>query len=201
MIENHADIPGATPIDDMSGLKIKSLTTRKQLYEEEFKNTVKAITNYMIKKPTRRIAPFTLTWALKLHKEMFGDVWAWAGKIRKTEKNIGLKPFLISTALENLLRDLQTWGNSGMDLIEQAARLHHRAVQIHPFDNGNGRWARLLANIWLKQGGAPVTMWPEDNMVKGTSKIRGKYLKAIKSADNGDYDDLIEIHKYYSTKL
>ena len=200
MIDTHSNIPCATPIDDVSGLRIKSLTTREQLYEAEFQNTVKAINKYLARKPTRRMAPFTLAWVIKLHKEMFGDVWNWAGKIRETEKNIGMKPFQIMPALENLLRDLETWKNTGMDLIEQATRLHHKAVQIHPFDNGNGRWARLLANIWLKQHAEPLTQWPDKDMSEGTSTIRGDYLKAIKSADKGYYKDLIELHKRYTPK-
>ena len=44
-----------------------------------------------------------------------------------------------------------------IDLSEQAVLLHHRAVQIHPFENGNGRWSRLLANIWLKKHAHPIT--------------------------------------------
>ena len=198
MIETGSNIPGATPIDDVSGLRIKSLTTRQQLYEAEFRNTVKVINKYLARKPTRRMAPFTVAWIVKLHKEMFGDVWRWAGKIRQTEKNIGIKPYQIKPALENLLQDLVAWQDSGMDLVEQATTLHHRAVQIHPFDNGNGRWARLLANIWLKQNGRPLTHWPDKDMSEGTSSIRGDYLKAIKSADKGSYKDLIELHKRYT---
>lgn len=200
MIESHLDIPGATPIDDMSGLKIKSLTMRQQLYEAEFSNTVKAINKYLARKPTRRMAPFTLSWVIKLHREMFGDVWAWAGKIRKTQKNIGLElePYQIEPALVDLLKDLLAWKNSGLDLIEQAVLLHHKAVQIHPFDNGNGRWARLLANIWLKQNNGPLTLWPDKDMFEGKSNIRDEYIKAVKSADKGNYDELLELHKSYT---
>ena len=90
------------------------------------------------------------------------------------------------------------WGNSGMDLIEQAAMLHHKAVQIHPFENGNGRWARLLANIWLKLHDAPVTRWPDSEISSGASFIREDYLNAIKAADNYDYKLLIELHKQYT---
>ena len=56
-----------------------------------------------------------------------------------------------------------------------AVHLHHRAVQIHPFLNGNGRWARLLANILLKLHKAPLTEWPEE-AIGATSVIREEYL-------------------------
>ena len=197
-MEKILHIPGATPIDDISGLKIRSISTLDQLYEVEFENTAKAISKYMARKPTKRMAPFNLNWIKKLHREMFGDVWVWAGKIRQTEKNILIKPFQIETSLQDLLDDLFVWQESDMDLIEQAALLHHRAVKIHPFDNGNGRWARLLANIWLKQNSGAVTDWPEKDMTKGTSKIRDEYLKALQTADNGSYDKLIDIHRRYT---
>ncbi|MBN2211295.1 MAG: hypothetical protein JW709_07855, partial [Sedimentisphaerales bacterium] len=80
-MDRHNEIPGATPPADISGMKIKGVTTRSRLYEYEYRNTLKAIYKYLSGKPSRRMAPFTLAWALKLHKEMFGDVWAWAGKI------------------------------------------------------------------------------------------------------------------------
>jgi len=198
MIDKIPHIPGATPIDDISGLKIRSINTLGQLYEAEFENTAKAVSKYLVSKPTNRMAPFNLNWIKKLHREMFGDVWTWAGKIRQTEKNIGIKPFQIETSLQDLLDDLFVWQNRDMDLIEQAATLHYKAVFIHPFDNGNGRWARLLANIWLKKNSGIVTVWPENDMTKGTSKIRDEYLQALKAADNGSYDKLIDIHRRYT---
>ena len=73
---------------------------------------------------------------------------------RTAELNIGVPPHRIDVDLKNLMDDLAFWRESGeMDLIEQVARLHHRSVAIHPFLNGNGRWSRLLANIFLKQSG------------------------------------------------
>jgi Fic family protein len=83
------------------------------------------------------------------------------------------------------------------DLIERAARLHHRAVQIHPFQNGNGRWSRMLANIMLKQDGSEPTLWPEQT-VGTASVIRDEYLAAIRAADNHDYETLIRLHRRFT---
>ena len=49
----------------------------------------------------------------------------------------------------------------GTSLLDQAVFLHHRAVAIHPFPNGNGRWSRLISNIWLKLHDQPIVRWPE----------------------------------------
>ena len=84
-----------------------------------------------------------------------------------------------------------------MNLVEQAVRLHHRAVQIHPFYNGNGRWARLLGNILLRLQGHPETRWPE-TLLGVESTIRGEYLAAIKEADLGNYEPLLKLTRQHS---
>ncbi len=71
-------------------------------------------------------------------------------------------------------------------------RIHHRAVQIHPFKNGNGRWARMLANIHLKQNGLVPTKWNE-NLLSKENPHRDKYIAALKKADNRDYGELVKM--------
>ncbi len=83
-----------------------------------------------------------------------------------------------------------------MSLLEQATRLHYRAVWIHPFWNGNGRWARLLANIWLARHKAPLVFWPEENIGQ-ESPIRYEYLKALRAADGGDFGPVLALHCQY----
>jgi Fic-DOC domain mobile mystery protein B len=190
-------IPGETPIDDLSGLKIKGITTRAELNEHEAANITKAAEKYLVTRPSKRTAKFDFGWCLRLHREMFGKVWDWAGTLRGEELTLGVASHTISERLENLLLDLPVWNASGMEMAEQAARLHHTAVFIHPFKNGNGRWSRMLANIWLKVNRYPLTMWPEE--VIGTeSTIRAQYLAAIKRADDLEYSDLISMHKQFS---
>jgi Fic-DOC domain mobile mystery protein B len=192
-------IPDSTPID-ISGLIPRGIDSRQKLNVVEAENIRKSVLRYLAARPTRRQAPFTLAWSLKLHKQMFGDVWKWAGTPRKVELNLGVPAYRIRTDLQTLFDDLAFWREHlGMDLIEQAARLHHRAVAIHPFLNGNGRWARMLANIYLKQRGTPITMWPEQTIGE-TSAIRGEYIAAIQSADGGEYEPLIAMHRQYSEK-
>lgn len=94
-----------------------------------------------------------------------------------------------------LANNLIDWPNHFKDPIEIATRLHHEAVKIHPFRNGNGRWSRLLANIWLKQNDANLTEWPS---ITPESPIRDEYLAAVREADNLNYELLIEMHKKYT---
>ncbi len=188
-------IPGETPIEDISGLKIKGISLREQLNPCEARNILKAAEKYLLVKPTKKTAPFDYAWALKLHKEMFGDVWSWAGTLRRDTTTIGVDPSQIESRLYSLLNNLPYWKD--LPLVEQAAMLHHKAVFIHPFVNGNGRWSRMLANIWiLREGGRP-TQWPEE-LVGTKSPVREEYIKAIKAADDGEYGPLIEMHKRYT---
>jgi Fic-DOC domain mobile mystery protein B len=189
-------IPGQTPLDDVSGLRIKSIRTTGKLNAAEAENIRKAVIKYLVTRPTPRAAPFDLPWLLRLHKQMFGEVWAWAGTLRTGQTNIGSPPHQIETDLHNLIADLGEWKKSGMPLAEQAARLHHAAVRVHPFSNGNGRWSRMVANIWLKLNGAGPTEWPESTI--GTaSTIRHEYLEAVRVADRGDMTRLLALHKKF----
>lgn len=186
-------IPGETPIDP-SGLKIQGVATRAQLNIVEAQSIRPAFVKYLAAKPNRRTAPFDMAWCEKLHGEMFGDVWEWAGKIRNRNFNLGLPFHAIRDNFAGLLADLHNWSSYGMPLVDQAARLHYRAVLIHPFENGNGRWSRMLANIWLKRNSHAIIAWPEQ-VIGMESEIRTEYIDAIKQADDGDFNPLLEIHR------
>jgi Fic-DOC domain mobile mystery protein B len=198
MMPAFRPIPGETPIEDISGLILKGICTRSQLAVVEAENIRKVVVKYLARKPSRRVAPFTLTWALRLHHEMFGEIWEWAGQIRRTQTNPGVPAHAIIEEIIKLFDDLRYWQQmTEMDAFERLARLHHRAVVIHPFPNGNGRWARMLANIHQKQVLLSLTAWPEES-VGGTSPVRDGYMRALRAADNGDLNDLIEFHRRFS---
>ena len=105
----RSNLPGETPLDDYSGLKQKWITNQGQLNQAEFENCLEAVEKYLSAKPNRRTAPFARTWMLKVHKEMFGKVWKWAGKTRGSEKNIGVLPCEIRMNMEDLALDLAVW--------------------------------------------------------------------------------------------
>jgi Fic-DOC domain mobile mystery protein B len=190
LVSEWEALAGETPTD-VSHLKLKWVKTRSQLDIVEARNIRKAVLKYFgRRRPTRRMAPFDLGWIKRLHKEMFGDVWEWAGEIRTRDLNLGVRWNLIDEALHNLMSDLEIWQHSEMDVVEQAVRLHHRAVQIHPFYNGNGRWARMLANVLLRCRGHRETLWPEE-LLGSQSAVRRRYLAAIQEADLGNYDPLL----------
>lgn len=67
----------------------------------------------------------------------------------------------------------------------QAAWLHHRFTQIHPFQDGNGRVARAIASLVLvKDGLFPLVVTRDD---------KPAYLDALEAADNGNLKPLIDM--------
>jgi Fic-DOC domain mobile mystery protein B len=127
-----------------------------------------------------------------LHKRMFGRVWRWAGKFRKTDRNIGIDPYRISVELRQLLDDCRYWiEHETYPPDEIAARFHHRLVLIHPFPNGNGRHARLATDLLLVRLGQPRFTWGQVNLVDA-SETRQRYVAALRAADNHDIGPLLE---------
>jgi Fic-DOC domain mobile mystery protein B len=191
-------IPDETPIDDVSGLLLPDVGTRRQLNQVEAENIAVAAAKYLVGRLTDKEAPFSFDWMFELHKEMFGKVWAWAGKPRNCNLNLGCQFYDIEAKMWELADTIPYWGKGDpYPIIEDAALLHYRAVKIHPFINGNGRWSRMLANIWLRKHGAKATLWPEPEIGE-VSPIRSKYIEAIKAADANNHRPLIELHLRYT---
>lgn len=127
----------------------------------------------------------------ELHKRMFIDVWRWAGKFRRTERNIGIPFYEIPIALRQLLEDVRTWQEfNSYPPDEIAVRLHHRLVQIHPFPNGNGRHARLLADLLIMRQGRDRFSWGRMNL-HNPGQTRHAYIAALQSADRHDITALL----------
>lgn len=188
---------GQTPLDgdEKEGLKIKSINTQGELDEFEQLNIEKAVewTIHTKLKPEKIL---TEKFIKDLHKRMYGDVWKWAGEFRKTEKNIGIPWTQIGIELKNLLDDTKYWiENKTFPAEEVAIKFKHRIVSIHCFPNGNGRHSRFMADIIMESiFKEKIFSWHQSNMVKA-SEIRKKYINALREADNGNLEPLINFAK------
>jgi Fic-DOC domain mobile mystery protein B len=125
---------------------------------------------------------------------MFCDVWKWAGKYRKTNKNIGVDKQLIAVALRNLIEDTRVWLDCHtFEADELAVRFHHRLVFIHPFPNGNGRHARLMTDVLIaKKLKMPLFTWGSIHGLGAETQTRAAYIHALRAADKGDFGPLIQ---------
>ena len=185
-----ADPPGATPLtpDELAGLIPTDVATRADLDEVELENIVAARTWAA----TRTWSPerlLTREAVFDLHRRMFGEVWRWAGTQRRRETSIGVAPEAIGVELRNLLDDTLVWiEHTTYDADVAALRCHHRLVQIHVFPNGNGRHARLCADLLARAlGRAPFT-WGGTELTRADA-ARAAYLRALRAMD-ADRDDV-----------
>lgn len=189
---------GQTPLDEeeKDGLKIKSISTKGELDEFEQQNIEEAIF-WMMNKNWGTDKILSENFICTLHKKMYGEVWNWAGKFRKSEKNIGIKSYLIPVELKTLLDDALFWINNKIYLSEEISiRFKHRLVSIHCFPNGNGRHSRLMADIMNEKiFKIPPFTWGAKYNLSQESEVRDNYIKSVKAADKGDYDLLIRFSK------
>jgi len=182
LIEN---IPGATPLDDISELIPTHITTRSELNEWEAANIIKAVRKYL---GERKRYKLDVAWLKKVHRDMFDETWEWAGQFRKNNFNIGSDWHLIPEQIKSLVDDLAYWekGEGDLSVLERGVRLHHRLVKIHPFVNGNGRHARLVSDVYLFNHDHPLPTWPSQELI-AESEFRQKYIVALQAADQGNY--------------
>lgn len=124
---------------------------------------------------------------------MFGHVWKWAGKFRTSNKNLGMDKSQIIQALKVLLDDARFWvEHDTYPPDEMALRFKHRLVSIHPFPNGNGRHSRLCGDIFISHiCKEKVFTWGAKSTANQKAS-RAAYLHAIRKADQGDIEPLIQ---------
>ncbi len=184
---------GATPLDpdEKEGLRFAHITRRGELDQLEQANIVEGL-QWLKKKKNPDI--LSEGFVRDLHKRLFGQVWKWAGTFRKTEKNIGVDPIQIAIQLRQLLDDTRYWiEHETYPPIELAARFHHKLVLIHPFSNGNGRHARIMADaILTKLMEAAAIDWAGGYKLEAMNERRDQYIAALRAADKHDFSKLFE---------
>jgi Fic-DOC domain mobile mystery protein B len=181
---------GTTPLDpdEVDGLIPTHIATQGALNAWEQANILEA-EQWVFSR--RRNDALSMDFLLELHRRMFGDTWKWAGTTRTTEKNIGVAVAEIRPELRKLLDDAQYWTeHKTYEPDELSARFHHRLTQIHPFPNGNGRHARLIADVLLSSLGRPRFSWGSADLY-GKGDARERYLAALREADRSNHGPLL----------
>src|SRR5215467_2799495 len=179
----------ATPLTpaERDGLIPTHVTLRGELNELEQRNITDA--NAWVFERKRNV--LDEAFLRGLHRRMFNKVWRWAGDYRKTERNLGVKPYLIQPELVQAINDARFWvEHDSYKPDELAVRFHHKAVLVHPFANGNGRWARLAADLLVVGQGGSRFSWGAANLQKSGDE-RKAYINALHAADNQDVAPLI----------
>ena len=114
----------------------------------------------------------------------------------QAKSNLGIPYYEIPVALRQLLGDAKEWIEHGAYPPDEIAiRFHHRLVQIHPFPNGNGRHARLMADLLVMSLGGDRFSWGSANL-QGAGELRRAYITALQAADNHDIGPLLAFARY-----
>lgn len=182
-------LPSATPLDadELACLIPKHITTQGELNEWEQLNIEQGET--WARRQRKDI--LNEVFVRQLHKEMFGKTWSWAGGFRKSDKNIGVEWQHVGVKLHDLLDDVHYQiDHATYPPDEIAARFHHRLVAIHSFPNGNGRHARMMADLLIQKLGQPRFTWGSKSLTVAT-ETRISYIDALRAADSGNIQPLL----------
>lgn len=182
--------PGATPIDqdEAIGLIPKHITTQIQLNVWEEANIVSA-DRWAFRQNKRDL--LQESFVRDLHRKMFDKTWLWAGTFRSSNKNIGVDSSQIAIRLHDVLANTRyQLTHKVFPADELAVRFHHQLVVVHAFANGNGRHARLMADVLIAQLGGNRFTWGQESLTEA-SCARDDYLTALRAADCGNPEPLM----------
>jgi Fic-DOC domain mobile mystery protein B len=187
--------PGQTPIDESERRDlISSIFSRAELNALERENINQASRWAKSAGVLRRWDILSDDFARELHRRMFSKVWRWAGIYRASARNFGWDSFRISEGVRICMEDARYWVTNGTYPVPEAAiRMHHRLVVIHPWVNGNGRHARLLADCLVAWSNLEPLGWggrPDGLLSVGN--FRQSYLEAMRRADESEFGPLIK---------
>ena len=182
--------PGATPIDlgEAAGLIPAHLTLQRELNEYEEANILEG-SDWLFAR--RRGDPLEERFIHLAHRRMFNQTWRWAGRPRRSNKNIGVPWVEVPARLRQMVGDVRAQIQyEAYSPVEIAARYHHRLVAIHVFPNGNGRHARLMADLLLMELAGHRFEWGRGSLI-AASELRARYIAALRAADGGDIRPLL----------
>lgn len=142
---------------------------------------------------------FTAGDVCRIHRLWLGEIYPWAGQYRQVNIEKDGFPFAAANQVPRLMHEIEravlqkcTPCQFG-DAEEQAHALgmvHAELILIHPFREGNGRCARLLATLMALQAKLPAL---DFRGIRGDEKRR--YIAAIQAAMDRDYTPITGIFR------
>jgi len=132
-----------------------------------------------------------------LHKLWLKRIYPWAGQYRTVDISKGGHRFAVSRFIPRLMavfsdtvlkRHTPCKGMKRSQLAIALAEVHVELLLIHPFRDGNGRAARLLADLMAREAGWP---WLSYRSIQGKGQKR--YLAAIKAGLGRNYKPMREV--------
>jgi cell filamentation protein len=130
----------------------------------------------------------------RIHRIWLGDIYAWAGRYRQVNLTRDNFTFAAADQIPRLMKELEEGPlreftpccfNTPAKIARALAVVHTELVLIHPFRDGNGRMARLLATLMAMQAGLPSLDFSD---LKG--RKRKEYYAAVGSGLDRDYEPM-----------
>ena len=179
------------------------IISRSELVKLESKGANKGLKFIKTLSQSRKNLLISSELILDIHKKSFKWIFPkWAGKFRTIEVEVSdyhpPKFYKISVLIKQFCDDLnerlkRISPKSEVDrylkeIISLTAWAQHRFVWIYPFNDYNGRTARMLTNLIFLKLGLPLL-----EIKVETRKDRERYIKAMQLADKRNYSLLEEI--------
>lgn len=189
-ILNQKYSDGNTPIrPEEAEQLIPRISTLGELNEYEALNILRAREWAFDSRTMKSTDPLEEPYIRELHHRMFDNVWKWAGSYRKTELNIGCDPKEVVQRIPQLLANTRYWlENKTFPTDESLLRFHHQLTKIHPFANGNGRHARLIADIVAVKYSQSEFTWGAGKDLVPEGDAHTRYLAALRALDTNEKD-------------
>jgi cell filamentation protein len=139
---------------------------------------------------------FTASDIKSIHKIWLGNIYEWAGEYRQVNLSKGDFSFAAAAQIPQLMKEFKRGPlreftpciyDSHDRIAEALAIVHTELVLIHPFREGNGRIARILADVMAAQAGLP----PLD--FSGLARKKIAYIEAIHAGLERDYKEMENI--------
>ncbi|PIS40361.1 MAG: cell filamentation protein Fic [Candidatus Nealsonbacteria bacterium CG08_land_8_20_14_0_20_36_22] len=163
------------------GITIKGKPLKDHLEAKNHQEALEYLYDLVEKGKKQTISEYFLR---NLHKLIMQETdKEWAGKYRNSNVIIVGADHIPPDAIDipNEMEKLRKWMEQNkrkLHIIELAALIHHKLVNIHPFFDGNGRTARLVMNLLLMQEGYPLAIVLKND--------RKKYYRFLNQADKGN---------------
>ena len=206
MSDPFAADDGQTPLrpDEIHRLIPGHIRTRSELDRAEADNIGQSL-GWLARR--RRSDLMSVPFVTQLHRAMCGAVWRWAGDFsREVNRRIGADAQDIAPELTVLFDDMRyriDHAAADADHVDLLAVFHHRLTKIHPFPNGNGRWARAMTDLLAERLGARPIRWggdgdAGDSLHRVGDATRERYLAALRNGDSYDLRPLETLLREWS---
>lgn len=171
-----------------------NLSTQADIEQSEFQGFLYAAL-YFSQKLNKRTR-FNLKYIADIHKKALGHLYSFAGKYRTVNMSKGGFVFPSVLYLEQSMQQFEKefllplpnqYDNINL-LVKDIAAIHAELLFIHPFREGNGRTARLLASLMAQKEGFP----PLNFKIITEDKFTG-YVQAVQKAADKDYSYMEKI--------